>query len=60
MTNTVMEIRKAFRRFQLVHGHKITPSLSIYIGEIWESALEKDPEGSQLKYVLEELKELTK
>lgn len=54
----VMVARKELRRLQLLHGHRTSPTLSIYIGQIWESALQKDPEGSQLKYVLEEIKEL--
>lgn len=55
----VVEARKQMRALQMERGHLFTSQITIYIGNAWESALEKDPEGSQLKYVIEELKELT-
>lgn len=58
MSEAEIAARKEMRKLQMSHGHKFTPQLTVYIGNVWNSALEKDPEGSQLKYVIEELKEL--
>lgn len=56
----VREARRELRAFQVKHGDKIKPWLSIHIAECWEQAMQKDPHGSQLKYVIEEAKELIK
>lgn len=54
----IMVARKQLREFQRIHGDKIADWISIYIGQVWNTALEKDPSGGQLKYVVEEAYEL--
>lgn len=58
VNETIIAARKEMRKVQMELGHKITPVMSIWIGQSWERALEKDPEGSQLKYVIEEIREM--
>ncbi|MGQ7794427.1 hypothetical protein ACUN0C_18635 [Faunimonas sp. B44] len=56
----IAEAYQKLRRLQFLHGAKVTPALSIWFGQKWDRALKIDPEGSQLKYVLEEIEELLK
>ena len=56
----IMIARKQLREFQNLHGNKIPSWMSIYIGQVWNTALEKDPSGGQLKYVVQEAYELVK
>lgn len=58
VVDQVQEARKELRKLQMTHGHLIEPETSMLFNNIWEEALAKDPEGSQLKYLVEEFKEL--
>lgn len=53
MNETIAKARRELRQLAAP-----TPEISIYIGQCWERALDIDPEGSQLKYVVEEAREL--
>jgi hypothetical protein len=47
--------RKRMIRIQMANS--ISPSLSVYIGNGWRTALEKDLEGSQLEHFINDLVE---
>lgn len=54
----VIDAHKRCRSLQNKYGHMITPRVSVWLGNRWQKALQLDPNGSQLKYVLDEFEEL--
>ena len=55
----VREARERCRKLQHKYGQKFTPRFTVMFNRRWDHALEKDPQGSQLKYFLDEIAELT-
>lgn len=53
----VRAAREELRAIQRQYGRSIQPVLSAEINMAWERALEQDPNGSQLKYVIQEARE---
>lgn len=56
--NLVDQERKKLFQFLFLHGHKLSDNERTMINQSWERGLEKCPQGSQLKYVIEEAYEL--
>ena len=54
----VIDANKRCRAIQTKHGHLFAPNVTTWFGNRWQAALKTDPQGSQLKYVLDELEEL--
>lgn len=52
MNTNILTSRKRMARIQM--ANRLSPSLSVYIGNGWRAALEKDPEGSQLKHFIDD------
>ena len=63
MESTMVEERSkecilAIRKFQLDHGQQLSLKSTAYVNRRIEDAFEKDPTGSQVIRVIEELREL--
>ncbi|MCA9398088.1 hypothetical protein KC573_04615 [candidate division WWE3 bacterium] len=58
LNDTIRDAELKLRLMQAEFEERITSEWCVYVGNCWRSALEKDPEGSQLKYVVEEAREL--
>lgn len=51
----VAEARSRLRKFQMRHGPKITPEMSVKIDRLWHDHLEKNPDGSTLPEFVDRL-----
>jgi hypothetical protein len=54
----IIDAHKRCRAIQMKYGHMITPRVSAWFGARWSAALAADPEGFQLRYLLDEFEEL--
>lgn len=58
IVDTVAQERAKFLQFLFLHGDKLTEDERTLLNHSWERALDICPQGSQLKYVVEEAYEL--
>ncbi|MFA9261757.1 MAG: hypothetical protein ACEQSB_00155 [Undibacterium sp.] len=57
-SDLIYSARRELQKVQERASLRVSPAMSMRIGDSWRRALEQDPEGSQLKYVIEETREL--
>ena len=58
MTDRVREARVLLRKLQDDLGHRITPRMSVSLGQQWEHSLRIDPDGHGLADLIQAWREI--